>query len=205
MHGKRGSLLICLDELPPGVSRKELRRFVQRVADRARAGIEPLPSVDGPRHGPARRGLRLRSNITDCAILRVTNTLTGTVTFQGLVGIQPAKVALETCAALNQAVFNGFRINARRFHHRALHLPVDAATTADLLGAAQRSDLALAAPRRLDLVDATAPPPIAAPPAGGLAPVVTPALRVGPAPAMAPASAVVTGSGAAALPQPAAA
>ena len=94
MFGKTGSLLLSISNLPPQTSRKALKAHVQRVVD----------SLDAS-------GFRLSPAICSCSILRLTDHVTGVVTHQGLVSIQPPKLALQVIEA-RQRRGTGHRFDA---------------------------------------------------------------------------------------------
>lgn len=178
MHGKRSSLVVCLDDLPPGVSCKDLKRLVQDAVDstRRQPTASPLDTAASPgthsgidldaapnEHGvlafrpggshantcfsslpvwagshpttarPADRRyaghqhrrefqcespgdqatLRLRSNVQDCVILRITDKSSGATRYQGMVAVAPASCALAAVAVLNRFRWRGVPLQAR--------------------------------------------------------------------------------------------
>lgn len=144
MHGKQGSILVCLDSLPPGVSRKGLKDLMQQAVDSSRLVC-----------GLAGR-LRLTSNVLHCTILRISNPDNGATTYRGLATIAPARCALAAIAALNRMEVNGFRLHARRFRHHGLG---EAETSlGDVLPA--ETDGAPPARLVLELVQSTSPLPL---------------------------------------------
>jgi len=101
MYGKRGSMLLCLGNLPPQVTRKDLKGFVREVVAKVAGSRSP----------------RISPRVPQCSILRVTNTATGQVMHQCLIAIQPAKVALEAMPILQQTPFRGSKLEVRRYSH----------------------------------------------------------------------------------------
>jgi hypothetical protein len=120
MYGKRGSMLLCLGNLPAQITRRDLKLFVQEV----------VGQVTGS------RSLRISTHVPQCSILRVTDTSTGRVIHQGLIAIQPAKVALEAMPALRRTPFKGYQLQVRRYRHGSFELAnaPGIADIADLLG-----------------------------------------------------------------------
>lgn len=81
VHGlliKPGSMLLCISDLPVGISIKDLKAFVLD-------GIDTLRT----------RSLRMSPAASKCTILRLTNPDNGAVSHQGLVAVQPARLALD--------------------------------------------------------------------------------------------------------------
>jgi hypothetical protein len=151
MLGKRGSILLCLANLPEQVTRKEIRFFVHKVVDK----------VAGSR-------LLRAHTISQCSILRLTDIRNGRISHQGLIGIQPAKIALEAIPMLEQTPFRGAQLQVRRYRHSSVQIasPRSLTTIFDLLSVdPQNTD----ADRyiKIDLVTSTGiraiPPPQTAP------------------------------------------
>lgn len=175
MHGKRGAVLVCVDNLPPGISRKALKRFVQQAVDQGRGtwladagqalgiAVRDCPAgtdaaaINRPPPGSqvARRNLRLTSNIADCAILRVTDQYTGEESYRGLVAIRPAKCALTVIAVLDGLEVAGFRLHARRFQHHSEPHAISTILNSEAWDGASPAHLARPAPCALELVAAT--------------------------------------------------
>jgi hypothetical protein len=149
MYGKRGSMLLCLGNLPAQITRRDLKLYVQQVVER----------VTGS------RSLRISTHVPQCSILRVTDTSTGRVIHQGLIAIQPAKIALEAMPALRRTPFKGHQLQVRRYRHGSFEL-ANAPGTADitdLLGLPDLTDGALepadpAPALKVDLVATTGAP-----------------------------------------------
>lgn len=163
MHGKRGSLQLCIGNLPAETTRRELRAFLETVV--------------GALSQHARRA---SSHIGECTILELTDPATGLVTHQGLVSIQPAKTALEVMDLLKERSFRGARLQVRRYRHSSFDVTprpsAETVTISDLLGIRRLDAATVAAPLRLDLVSTTgssarpapAPAPAPAPSVPGL-------------------------------------
>jgi hypothetical protein len=98
MRGKSGSVVVCLGDLPPRLTAKELKAFVQ----------DAIQADDA-------RGLRIRSSICDCSILRITDLNTGCVELRGLLEIRPAVLAIRAIERLNGLELRGKPIVARRY------------------------------------------------------------------------------------------
>ena len=118
MHGKRGSILLCLANLPEQVTRKEIRFFVQGVVD----------NIAGSR-------LLRTHTISQCSILRLTDSRNGRVSYHGLIGVQPAKIALQAIPVLEQTPFRGAQLQVRRYRHSSVQIasPRTLTSIADLL------------------------------------------------------------------------
>jgi hypothetical protein len=142
MFGKAGSILLSIGKLPPQVSRKALKAHVQEVID----------DLDG-------NGFRLAPTIASCDILRLTNPVTGEVTHQGLVSIQPAGLAFRVMEALQQKPLRGRPLQVRRYRHSSF--PVKASTPlismSDLLGVSAEGETGQTTRLKLDLVADTGP------------------------------------------------
>lgn len=141
MVGKAGTMLLCLGNLPPRVTKRELKQFVQDVID----GLDS-------------RGLRLGSSIGECSILRLTDPISGDVSYRGLIGIQPPRLALRVIDALKETPMRGVRLQVQRYRHVSFQQPADdQATISDLLGT-PAGTLEQALPtQRIDLVASTGP------------------------------------------------
>ncbi|MCG6943205.1 MAG: hypothetical protein LJE69_18390 [Thiohalocapsa sp.] len=137
MFGKTGSILLSIGNLPPQVSRKALKAHVQGVID----GLHDT-------------GFRLTPAICSCNILRLTNPDTGIVTHQGLVSIQPAKLAFQVMEVLEQTPLRGLNLQVSRYRHSSF--PVNSSmpltSMSDLLGVSANRERGQLAPLKLDLV-----------------------------------------------------
>ncbi|MGD2021184.1 MAG: hypothetical protein PVJ30_02715 [Thiohalocapsa sp.] len=109
MFGKTGAILLSIANLPPQISRKDLKKHVQSVI----AGLD-----EG--------GFRFPPAIGTCNILRITNTTSGVVSHQGLVSIQPARLALRLMSALEQKPLRGLNLQVSRYRHGSF--PVNSST-----------------------------------------------------------------------------
>jgi len=118
MHGKRGSILLCLANLPEQVTCKEIRFFVQKAVD----------NIAGSR-------LLRAHTVSQCSILRLTDIRSGRTSHQGLIGIQPAKMALQAIPVLEQIPFRGAQLQVRRYRHSSVQVasPRTLTTISDLL------------------------------------------------------------------------
>lgn len=141
MFGKPESILICISDLPAGVSRKTLKAFVQY-------GVEAVRS----------RGLRVKPAITDHTILRLTNLDTGAVSHQGLVTIRPAKLAFKVIDQLCRTPLRGQLLKVSRYRHCSFEVESLTRTKSisDLLGVTAQS-LGNKPRLVLDLVATTGP------------------------------------------------
>lgn len=137
MFGKTGSILLSIGNLPPQVSRKDLRSHVRSVI-----------------HGLDDSGFRFSPAICSCSILRLTNTTTGIVSHRGLVSIQPARLAFRVMALLEQKPLRGLNLEVSRYRHGSF--PVSSCSPvismSDLLGNGDASDAADRHTYKLDLV-----------------------------------------------------
>jgi hypothetical protein len=140
MFGKSESILICISDLPAGVSRKTLKAFVQH-------GVEAVRS----------RGLRVKPAITNHTILRLTNLETGTVSHQGLVAIRPAKLAFEVIDELCQTPLQGQLLKVSRYRHCSFEVESLTRTKSisDLLGVSPTQPIQNKPRLILDLVAST--------------------------------------------------
>jgi hypothetical protein len=140
MFGKSESILICISDLPAGVSRKTLKAFVQH-------GVEAVRS----------RGLRVKPAIADHTILRLTNLETGAVSHQGLVAIKPAKLAFELIDELCQTPLQGQLLKVSRYRHCSFEVEslTRTKTISDLLGVSPTQPIQNKPRLILDLVAST--------------------------------------------------
>jgi|GEM_PF-1639711 len=140
MFGKPETILICISDLPSGVSRKTLKAFVQHGVDAVRS-----------------RGLRVKPAITNHTILRLTNLDTGAMSHQGLVAIQPAKLAFKVIDELCRTPLQGQLLKVSRYRHGSFEVEslIQTKSISDLLGGTP-SQSTRAKPRLvLDLVRST--------------------------------------------------
>jgi hypothetical protein len=137
MFGKTGSILLSIGNLPPQVSRKALKAHVQGVID----------SLEGT-------GFRIMPAIGSCDILRLTNPATGVIIHQGIISIQPAKLAFRAMDALRRKPLRGINLEVSRYRHSSF--PVSSGTPlmsmSDLLGVDPTADPKDITPLKLDLV-----------------------------------------------------
>jgi hypothetical protein len=140
MFGKPESILICISDLPAGVSRKTLKAFVQQGVDAVRS-----------------RGLRVKPAITNHSILRLTNLDTGAVSHQGLVAIQPAKLAFEVINQLCRTPLQGQLLKVYRYRHCSFEVESLTRTKSisDLLGVTPSQSMGNKPRIVLDLVTST--------------------------------------------------
>jgi RNA recognition motif-containing protein len=96
-------MMLFVGRLPTNVTRKELKAFIQRTLRRSGEGR-----------------FLLKSNVSNCSILRLTDRTNGTCEHYGLVEIQPAKAGMRVVECLNGKDFKGAPIEVRRYHHRSL-------------------------------------------------------------------------------------
>jgi len=143
MFGKPGSILLCISDLPAGVSRKDLKSFVQHAIDAVREGA-----------------VRVTPAISDYSILRLTNPATGAVSYEGLVAVQPARLALEIIEQLRSTPLRGKRLQVHRYRHSTFDVENAAQTRSisDLLRVPGEEPDAEAPRFRLELVAKTANP-----------------------------------------------
>jgi hypothetical protein len=145
MFGKTGALLLCVSNLPHGVSRKDLKQFVRNAATRLRGeSSRPTPAV------------------IDCTIVRLTNPHDGRIAHEGLVSIKPAKLALTLIAELQQTPLRGRFVKVCRYRHGSSNLSgrIETKTISDLLRGDGESDAATERlPMKVDLVSSTGPGP----------------------------------------------
>jgi len=141
MLGKRGTMVLCLGNLPADVTRNDLKGFVRDAVAQI---------IDGRRR-------RLNSYIKHCSILRLTDRSTGSVSHQGLVEIRPAKVALDVMDALEHRPFRGVQLQVRRYRHSSVEVfsQRPTASLCDLLGLDDRRASRRPENFQLDLVDST--------------------------------------------------
>ncbi|NBC13422.1 MAG: hypothetical protein GVY09_08770 [Gammaproteobacteria bacterium] len=137
MFGKTGSILVSIGNLPPQVSRKDLKSHVRSVID-----------------GLGDNSFRFSPAICSCSILRLTNTTTGVVFHRGLVSIQPARLAFRVMEALEQKPLRGLNLQVSRYRHGSF--PVSSCgpvvSMSDLLGNADPAGEADHAGYTLELV-----------------------------------------------------
>jgi len=113
-------------------------------------------------------GFRIMPAIGSCDILRLTNPATGVVTHQGIISIQPAKLAFRVMDALRRKPLRGINLDVSRYRHSSF--PVSSGTPlmsmSDLLGVDPMADPKEITPLTLDLVADTGmykPAPLAEP------------------------------------------
>lgn len=140
MFGKTGSILLSIGNLPPQVSLKALKAHIQGAID----------DLDDS-------SFRLTPAICSCNILRLTNPVSGVVSHQGLVSIQPPKLAFQVMNALERKPLRGLNLQVSRYRHGSF--PVSSSmplvSMSDLLGvSAQQGDVE-AVPLKIDLVSDT--------------------------------------------------
>jgi len=140
MFGKPGSILICISDLPAGVSRKTLKAFVQQAVEAVRS-----------------RGLRVKPAITNHSILRLTNLDTGAMSHQGLVAIQPAKLAFEVIDELSRTPLRGQLLQISHYRHCSFEVGSLTRTKSisDLLGVTPTQSMGKRPRLVLDLVRTT--------------------------------------------------
>jgi hypothetical protein len=102
MGGKNGSVMLFLRNLPPNVSRRDLKAFV--VTQLHQAGI---------------RGTPLRHLCANCSILRIVDPDLDTVEYHGLIEVQPARIAMRAIQVLNGKRLRDTPIEVRRYRHRS--------------------------------------------------------------------------------------
>ena len=101
MLGKRGSVMLSLRRIPEGISRKELKAFIQN-------SVQQLGS----------RPFSLKAAVCNCSIVCISDSESGTREYHGLVEIQPAKAAMEAIQALDGKMLMGQRLEVRRYRQR---------------------------------------------------------------------------------------
>lgn len=102
MGGKNGSIMLFFSQLPPNLTRRDLRSFV--LATLRSAGV---------------RGNPLLSLCPNCSILRITDSMRGTTVHGGLVEIQPAQAAMQAIEILDGKPLNGMPLKVRRYRNRS--------------------------------------------------------------------------------------
>jgi len=102
MGGKSGSLALILHDLPPGISRKDLRAFVCNAL--REAGIRTMPFV---------------GRCSNCSIMRIADLATGTTEYHGLIEVRPARIAMQAIRILNAKSLLGHPLQVRRYRHRS--------------------------------------------------------------------------------------
>lgn len=143
MFIKPGSILLCISDLPAGVTTKELKAFV-------------LGGIDNR----SRRSLRMSPAVPSCIILRVTNTDTGAISHEGLVAVQPARLALDLIKALRRQPLRNTSVRVCRYRHSSFEVGIAGETKSigDLLGINDADRLADAPRCKLELVGHTGSP-----------------------------------------------
>jgi hypothetical protein len=140
MFGKTGSILLSIGNLPPQVSLKAFKAHIQEVID----GVDDS-------------SFRLTPAICSCNILRLTNPVTGIVSHQGLVSIQPPKLAFQVMEALECKPLRGLNLQVSRYRHGSF--PVSSSTPltsmSDLLGVSAQESGADVVHLKMDLVSDT--------------------------------------------------
>jgi hypothetical protein len=142
MGGKNGSIMLFLRNLPPNVSRRDLKTFV--LAELRKAGV---------------RGNPLLHLCANCSILRIVDPDRDTVEFHGLVEVQPARIAMQAIDVLNGKCLGGTPIEVRRYRQRSpwgerrqrAESQDDTTVVAEPLRERRRPNL------KIDLVDSTPP------------------------------------------------
>jgi hypothetical protein len=102
MLGKRGSVMLFLRKVPEGVTRKELKGFIQTT----------VKEFDN-------RTFCLKTAVCNCSILCITDTEDGSREYHGLVEVQPAKAGMCAIEALNGKMLKGQPMEVRRYRHRS--------------------------------------------------------------------------------------
>lgn len=102
MGGKSGSLALILHDLPPGISRKDLRAFVCNAL--REAGIRTLPLV---------------GRCSNCGIMRIVDLAAGTTEYHGLIEVRPMCIAMQAIQILNGKSLHGHPLQVRRYRHRS--------------------------------------------------------------------------------------
>jgi hypothetical protein len=140
MYGKTGSILLSFEDLPSGISRKDLKHFVQEAVDQVRG-----------------TSVRIAPAIAECTIVRLTDTATGNINHQGLVSVRPAKLALSIIDKLQQTTLNGAYIKVSRYRHCSFDVNAGTRTKSmtDLLGGERAGTGTTGIHLRLDLVPDT--------------------------------------------------
>lgn len=137
MFGKTSSILVFIGNLPPQVSRKDLKSHIRSVIG-----------------GLGDSSFRLSPAICSCDILRLTNTTTGVVSHRGLASIQPARLAFRVMEALEQRPLRGLNLQVSRYRHGSF--PVSSCgpvvSMSDLLGSVGAAGEADHTTYKLDLV-----------------------------------------------------
>ena len=143
MSIKPGSILLCISDLPVGLSKKELKAFVLGGIDRLRG-----------------RTLRMTPAISNCTILRLTHPATGAMSHQGLIAVQPARLALDLIEALRLMPLRGSPVKVCRYRHSSFEagLPGETKSIGDLLGISEAVNVTECPTCKLDLVVHTGDP-----------------------------------------------
>ncbi|MGB5835148.1 MAG: hypothetical protein WBG92_24620 [Thiohalocapsa sp.] len=104
-----------------------------------------------------RRSVRVTPAITDHAILRLTNVTTGTVAHQGLIAIQPARLALDVMDELRRTPLHGHGVKVFRYRHSSFETTSTSETKSmsDLLGGTPANGFGDAPRFRIELVTTT--------------------------------------------------
>ncbi len=137
MFGKPGSILLSIGNLPMEVTRKDLRAHVQCVID----------DIVGSRRW-------LTSAICRCTILRLTHPATGTISHQGILDIQPARLALDAMERLQERPLRGNELIVSRFRHGSFSISTERPLMGmrELFGMEQDADSGTTQPLKIDLV-----------------------------------------------------
>jgi hypothetical protein len=150
MFAKTGSLLLSIGNLPPQVSRKDLRIHTQKVIDQVDRNLVRRNAI-------GRNIFRLSPTVCRCTILKLTDPVSGTVFHHGLVSIHPPKLALEAMDLLGRTPLRGAQLKVSRYRHGSF--PIDShtplTTISDLLVADEDRATGVVQQKKLDLVSDT--------------------------------------------------
>ena len=102
MRGNSVTVALFLSPIPPNTSRRDIKSFVQQ--ELARAGVCGLP---------------LFNLCTNCRILCITDLTAGTIEYNALVEVRPARIAMQAIQILNGKDLNGSPLKVRRYRHRS--------------------------------------------------------------------------------------
>lgn len=102
MSGKFGSIMLFFRDLPPDVSRRDLRMFVSSGLRESGVRGNPLVQVCG-----------------NCSILRVFDPATRATEYHGFVEVKPARVAMMAIGILNGRPLRGTPVEVRRYRQRS--------------------------------------------------------------------------------------
>jgi hypothetical protein len=94
--------MLFIRRLPEGVTRKELKQFIQTTV--REFGERPFS---------------LKAAVCNCSIVCISDSEDGTREFHGLVEVQPAKAAIEAIRVLNGTKLHGVPLEVRRYQHRS--------------------------------------------------------------------------------------